>query len=92
MPEHQEKLHGVLKELESELDSVGSLDEQSRAAVMSALEDIVSALRQKDFHALQKNETITDRLRDAADEFEHSHPTLFGIVSRTIDALGQMGI
>jgi hypothetical protein len=32
------------------------------------------------------------RLQEAVGQFETSHPTLYGLVNRLIDALGQMGI
>lgn len=37
-------------------------------------------------------ESLVERLRLAAHQFESSHPTLTGILSRLIDGLGQMGI
>lgn len=92
MPDRHEKLRGVLKELESELASLDSLDDASRAALEESLQEIIAALRKNEPGVLQRDESLADKLRDAADEFEHSHPTLFGIVTRTIDALGQMGI
>jgi hypothetical protein len=36
--------------------------------------------------------SVMERLRQAAHEFEGSHPTITGIISRLIDGLGQMGI
>jgi hypothetical protein len=35
---------------------------------------------------------LLDRLHAAAQEFEESHPTVTGILSRLIDGMGQMGI
>lgn len=32
------------------------------------------------------------RLEEIVGEFETSHPTLFGLINRLVDALGQMGI
>jgi hypothetical protein len=37
-------------------------------------------------------ESVIERLQLAAHQFENSHPTLTGILSRLIDGLGQMGI
>ena len=42
--------------------------------------------------AIGRVRATIDRLQDAAGEFETSHPTLFGIVTRMVDALGQIGI
>ena len=35
---------------------------------------------------------VTDRLREFSLQFASEHPTLTGVVERTIDALGQLGI
>jgi len=35
---------------------------------------------------------LMDHLRAATQQFEESHPTLTGILSRLVDGLGQMGI
>ena len=90
MPDRIEKLKTTLRELEAELASIDSLDEETRAALEAAMEEIGQRLRKRDYHA--QADSLTARLQDAAGEFETSHPTLFGIVTRTIDALGQMGI
>ena len=90
MSERIEKLKSTLQELETELASIDSLDEDTRAALESAMGEISQTLRKRNVE--QQHETLAARLQDAAGEFETSHPTLFGIVTRAIDALGQMGI
>jgi hypothetical protein len=40
----------------------------------------------------EEADLLTGRLRQAALQFEESHPNLTGILSRLIDGLGQMGI
>ena len=35
---------------------------------------------------------VTERLEDAATEFELSHPTISGTITRLVDLLGRMGI
>ena len=42
--------------------------------------------------ASEDSDSLTGRLRQAALQFEESHPNLTGILSRLIDGLGQMGI
>ena len=90
MPEQIEKLKSTLRELEAELASIDTLDEETRAALEEAVEEISQRLRKRDY--APQPDSLAARLQDAAGEFETSHPTLFGIVRRTIDALGQMGI
>lgn len=92
MTEKSEKLQATLKELEDELASLDSLDEESRSALETALEEISVALQRSDDPSRTRDESLVARLQDAAGEFETSHPNLFGIVHRTIHALGQMGI
>lgn len=92
MAEHSDKLRGTLQELEAELASVDSLDEETRSALETLMVEIGQALGKPTLPESRRREDLTSRLQDAAEQFETSHPTLFGIISRTIDALGQMGI
>lgn len=92
MPERSEKLRSTLHELESELSSLDTLDDETRAALEAVLNEISHKLNKSGPAGLQREDSLVARLQDAAEDFETSHPTLFGIVSRTIDALGQMGI
>ena len=41
---------------------------------------------------LLEGESLIDRLREAARNFDAEHPTLGGVVARMINALAQMGI
>ena len=90
MPERIDKLKSTLQELEAELASIDSLDEETRAVLESTLEEITQRLRKRSSDP--QPESLAERLQDAASEFETSHPTLFGIVTRIVDALGQIGI
>jgi chromosome segregation ATPase len=91
MPERIAKLKATVKELEAELASLETIDPETRAALEEAALEIQAALRGE--NALQmETHHFADRLHEAATRFESSHPTLFGVVSRTIDAIGQMGI
>lgn len=91
MPERFERLRHVLDELERELAAPEPLDAESRGVLAEAAREIQVALHQRDSGTLAA-ESLTERLRDAEQRFEASHPTLSGIVLRMIDALGQMGI
>ncbi|MGE0756010.1 MAG: DUF4404 family protein [Pirellulaceae bacterium] len=92
MPEKHEKLRATLQELESELATLNSLDDETRTALETVLQEISDTLGKRAPTEPAQHGTLASRLQDAAEEFETSHPTLFGIVTRTIDALGQMGI
>jgi hypothetical protein len=91
MSEHIEKIKSAVAELEDELASIGQVDGETRAVLEQAVLDILAAL-----HAAAPGErapqSLLDRLQSAAQEFEESHPTVTGILSRLVDGLGQMGI
>ena len=91
MSDHLDKLRTTLHELEEELKAVDSLDEDAANLLQEAAKDIQEALHKQD-PTLLEHPTLIQRLRDATERFEVSHPTLTGIVTRMIDGLAQMGI
>lgn len=91
MPQRIAKLQATIEELQAELASLETVDVETRAALENAVDEIQTALG-KESHSELGASSLIASLRDSAKQFEASHPTLFGIVSRTIDALGQMGI
>jgi hypothetical protein len=91
MPERIEKLRGIVKELEAELESLESVDAQARTVLEDALDDLRTALSKTDAASLE-SDSLVERLRTAEQEFQVSHPTLSGLVLRMINALGQLGI
>jgi hypothetical protein len=108
MADSIEKLKAIVRELETELHELPAVDEQAAALLQEAIREIQTVLQSRQFDArsaverepepldedLQPDasETVIDRLKHAAHQFENSHPTLTGILSRLIDGLGQMGI
>ncbi len=91
MPERIEKLKQIVTELETELASLDTVDAESRQVLEKALEEVNTALRKKD-HAMLESESLADQLRAVEEGFHVSHPTISGLVLRTINALGQFGI
>jgi hypothetical protein len=91
MPERLEKLKTTVRELEAELHSIDSLDAEAQRLLEEAVSEMQTAIQRSDPHHLEP-ESLSDNLRQAAERFESTHPTLFGVVSRMIDALAQMGI
>ena len=49
-----------------------------------AVAEIQTALHKQAPEQLE-TQSLAERLKTAAEEFESSHPTLFGVISRTID-------
>ncbi|MBC8353556.1 MAG: DUF4404 family protein [Planctomycetes bacterium] len=90
MPERIEKLRATVTELEAELASLSELDEQTRTLLEEAVSELQATLSKQP--AEIEHHSLTERLTESAEAFRLSHPTLFGIVKRTIDALAQMGI
>jgi len=91
MSEQAEKLKATVTELEEELQSLETLDDEAREVLEVALREIQAALSEEESAELEA-ESLMDRLNDATHDFEGSHPTLTGIIGRLIDGLGQMGI
>lgn len=106
MADSIEKLKEIVRELEDELHELSAVDEQAAELLQEAVREIQTVLQSRQLDArsaveresldedLQPDasETVIDRLNRAAHQFENSHPTLTGILSRLIDGLGQMGI
>jgi chromosome segregation ATPase len=91
MSEHLDKLRATVTELESELHSLQTVDEDTRQVLQQAMQEIRTALHEEEAAERQRH-SLTERLQDAAHEFEGSHPALTGLLTRLIDGLGQMGI
>jgi hypothetical protein len=108
MTDSIEKLKAIVRELETELRELPAVDEQAAELLQEAIREIqvVVHSRQRDAASAieqepesldedvqsESSDTVIDRLNHAAQQFENSHPTLTGILSRLIDGLGQMGI
>lgn len=88
-----EKLRETLRELETELAQIDTLDPQSRALLESAAAEIHEALAKSEAEneALEP-QSFTDRLMAATQSFEDSHPTLSRVVGNVVNALAQLGI
>jgi hypothetical protein len=79
-----EKLHAELKR------TGGSIDDRSREMLRAVMDDIRAILEPSADEA--HPESLGQRLREAVDEFEESHPALTEAVGRVVDALAKMGI
>ena len=90
MPARLEKIRAALTDLERELANLDSLDAPTRSMLEEARHEIETALHKQD--AQFEHQSLAERLETAAQTFQASHPTLAGVVQRTIDALGQLGI
>jgi hypothetical protein len=91
MSDRLEKLRVTLRELEAELQALGTLDDATREQLAVAAEEIAASLRRgkpKSTVARQTDPSLQGRLAD----FEAAHPQLAGVVTRLLDGLAQLGI
>ena len=91
MPEQLEKLRATIEDLEDELNSLTTIDAETRGLLQEALSEIQAAIHKQD-PAHIEGHSLSGKLTRAAERFESTHPTLSGIVSRVVDMLAQMGI
>jgi chromosome segregation ATPase len=91
MTENIAKLRATLDELKQELHSLDTLDHDTRNGLEDMMREIEAALHQPKGGKLEHH-TMAQRLQEAAQSFEESHPTLSRIVGNIVDGLGQMGI
>jgi len=91
MSEQIDKLRATVSELEQELHTLQTVDDETQQLLRQALQEIRTVLHEEEQAALQRR-TLSDQLQTAAQSFENSHPALTGLLSRLIDGLGQMGI
>ena len=91
MPERVHKLSLIVEELEQELESLDSLDDETRRMLRDTIDEVRAKLDPQTVGEIESQHLI-DRLHDAEGRFQVTHPTLSGIVMRVINALGQLGI
>lgn len=97
MNERTQHLKDMLRELESELATIDTLDPEARALLADAAQEIQQVLAGKASEAEEPSgaaadRPVHDRLSTAMERFETSHPTLTAVLGRLVDTLAQMGI
>jgi hypothetical protein len=91
MSDRLEKLRATLRDLEAELQALGTLDDATREQLAVAAEEIAASLRRgkaKPTSFRQTDQSLQGRLAD----FEAAHPQFAGVVTRLLDGLAQLGI
>ena len=83
-------LREMLEQLHAELQNSGDIDENSRELLREVMDDIRTIVEPG--AAAPRPEPLGQRLREAVDAFEESHPALTEAVGRVVDALAKMGI
>ena len=83
-------LREIIDELREVLEDPEDLDEELRAELRGAAEEILEALDPN--HERELSGSLRDRLTNNLEKFEKSHPKITETVGRLADALSDMGI
>ena len=83
-------LSEIIDELREVLEDPEDLDEELRAELRAAAEEILEALDPDNERELSGS--LRDRLTNTLERFEKSHPKITETVGRLADALSDMGI
>lgn len=88
-----ERLRQLLGQVHTELETTQALDEQGRALVLQTMGDLAQLLERsaaREEHP--EDESLGERLEDAAKQFEAEHPKLFTALQQIVDTLRGAGI
>jgi hypothetical protein len=83
-------LNEIITELREVIEDPDDLNEELRAELRSAAEEILEALDPD--HERELSGSLRDRLTNTLERFEKSHPKITETVGRLADALSDMGI
>jgi len=93
MATDDQKLRAALQDLKAQLAAATSLEREHAEQLKRAVADVEALLDDNPQPTSSAaDESVTDRLSDAARELEVEHPTLAGTVFSMIEALARMGI
>ena len=88
----QRELQETLARLHEELRNGQHLDDEARGMLERLAGDIEQALHPASADSVDALDALGQRLREAIERFEESHPALTAAVNRVADALARMGI
>jgi hypothetical protein len=81
------KLRELLQQLHTELEQTESVDDTTRSQLEHLTSDIQSILERSDDMHADENPVLHDRLGNAIEQFEASHPQLTTIMAQITEAL-----
>jgi seryl-tRNA synthetase len=85
-------LSDSLKNLQAKLKEAGEIDEESKKLLKNMMEDIHRLIDKETETHPKESENIIDRLKEAAEEFERSHPELASSINTVINGLSNFGL
>ncbi len=83
------KLRDLLNQLQNEIQSAETLDDQGYQMLKDLDKDIQALLGRTEEDS---DDTFSARLEDAVYHFEATHPTLTVVISKVLDSLSGAGI
>lgn len=86
----KQRLRADLDRLQQELGQSPGVDPEARELVAEIARDVEALLESAGSD--EEKDSLVDRLRSAASDFEESHPSLTAAVGRIADALSALGI
>jgi hypothetical protein len=87
-----ENLRKLLEQLHDELERSQSMDEKGDELLRHLNADINNLLKRSEKGKTQSDEPLLERLQDAIDHFEVTHPTLTTMLSEMMTILSNAGI
>ena len=87
-----ENLRKLLEQLHDELERVESMDEKGDELLRHLNADIRNLLKRSGKGKGPPDESVIERLEDAIDHFEVTHPTLTTLLSEMMTILSNAGI
>jgi predicted component of type VI protein secretion system len=88
----QSEFNEMLKKLHEELISTESLDNTSIELLENIQGDLETILDEEQETGQEEHQSLSDKLRDAVDEYEESHPNLVIAMKHVLDSLANMGL
>ena len=88
-----DRLRQLLAQVHTKLETTQTLDDEGRALVLNTMGELAGLLEKpKDEPKSDQDESLGERLEDAAKQFEADHPQLFTALQQIIDTLRGAGI
>jgi len=87
-----QEMEAALKDLHEQLPHPDSVHEADRDFIRQLRKDIGALLKPSAKRSSPEYESLIERLHDATERFEVTHPKLTAVIDRVIDSLGRVGI
>ncbi|NTW48210.1 MAG: DUF4404 family protein [Chlorobiales bacterium] len=87
----QKEFQELLKRLHQELEQAKTVDENSRELLVSVKDDIQKLIHEPEDVDSEHHERLSEKLSEAVDQFEESHPRLVIAMKHVLDSLANMG-